>query len=56
MSQSRALRAFVSVSRVVKVLDEMMKRVSSGTRSSTASAKSVESTFETKRNVKSRCE
>ncbi len=37
------------VSSVVKVLDEMMKRVSAGSRSITASAKSVPSTLETKR-------
>jgi len=43
----------VSVSRVVKVLDEMIKSVSSGERSRTASTKSVESTFETNRNVRS---
>jgi 2-oxo-4-hydroxy-4-carboxy--5-ureidoimidazoline (OHCU) decarboxylase len=53
-TQSRAERAFVSVSSVPKVLDEMMNSVSSAYRSRVASAKSVESTLETKRNVRSR--
>ena len=46
---SRALLALVMVSSVVKVFEETMKRVSAGSRSWTASAKSVPSTFETKR-------
>jgi hypothetical protein len=50
---ARADRAFVIVSRVVKVFEEMTKRVSSGARSRVASTKSVESTFETKRKVRS---
>ena len=54
--QSRALLAFVSVSIVVNVFDEMMKSVSSGSRSRVASAKSFESTFETKRIVSPRSE
>jgi hypothetical protein len=49
--QARALWAFVMVSSVVNVFEEMMKSVSAGSRSRTASAKSVLSTFETKRNV-----
>ena len=53
-AQARAERAFVIVSSVVKVLDEMTKIVSSGERSRVASTKSVESTFETKRNSRSR--
>jgi hypothetical protein len=53
-AQSRAVRAFVIVSSVVKVFDETMKSVSSAARSRVASAKSVESTFETKRKVRSR--
>ena len=52
--QSRAVRALVMVSRVVKVLEETMNRVSSGSRSRVASAKSVPSTLETKRKVRSR--
>ena len=52
--QSRADIALVIVSRVVKVFDEMMNRVSSGSRSWVASTKSVPSMFETKRNVMSR--
>ena len=46
--------ALASVSSVPNVLEEMMKRVSSGLRSRTASAKSVESTLDTKRKVISR--
>jgi len=46
--------AFVSVSSVPKVFDEMMKSVSSADRSRVASTKSVESTLETNRNVISR--
>jgi hypothetical protein len=49
--QARALCALVIVSSVVKVFDEMMNSVSAGSRSCVASAKSVPSTFETKRNV-----
>ncbi len=52
VSQSRADLALVSVSRVVKVLDETMNRVWAGSRSRVASAKSVESTLDTKRNVR----
>ena len=55
-TQSRAERALVSVSRVPNVFDEMMNSVSSGSRSRVASTKSVESTFDTKRNVRSRRE
>jgi hypothetical protein len=46
-------RALVIVSSVVNVFDEMMKRVPSAARSRVASAKSVESTSETKRKVRS---
>ncbi len=53
-AQSRAVRAFVIVSSVVNVFEATMKSVSSGSRSSVFSAKSVPSTFETKRNVRSR--
>ena len=42
------------VSSVVKVLDEIMNNVSEGSRSRVASAKSVPSTFDTKRKVRSR--
>ena len=52
--QSRALWALVIVSSVVKVFDETMKSVSAGSRSRVASAKSVPSTLETKRNVMAR--
>src|SRR5208337_3046616 len=52
--QTRAEWALVMVSRVVKVFDEMMKRVSSWSRSRVASAKSVPSTLETKRTVRLR--
>ena len=52
--QSLAVVALASVSSVPNVLEEMMKRVSSGLRLWTASAKSVESTFDTKRKVISR--
>ncbi len=48
---SRALWALVIVSRVVNVFDEIMKSVSDGSRSWTASAKSLPSTLETKPNV-----
>ena len=50
-SQSRAVCALVMVSSVVKVLEETMNSVSAGSRSCTASAKSVPSTLETKRKV-----
>ena len=53
-AQSRAVCAFVIVSSVVKVFDETMNSVSVGSRSCTASAKSVPSTLDTKRNVMSR--
>ena len=46
-AQARAECAFVIVSSVVNVFDEMTKSVSSGLRSRVASTKSVESTFET---------
>ena len=48
-SQSRAVRAFVSVSIVVKVFETTTKGVVSGSRSRVASAKSAPSTFETNR-------
>ena len=48
------VRALVIVSSVVKVLEETMNSVSAGSRSRVASAKSVPSTFETKRKVMSR--
>ena len=47
---SRAVRALVMVSSVVKVFEETMNNVSSASRSCVASAKSVPSTFDTKRN------
>ena len=50
-SQSRAVWALVIVSSVVKVFDETMNNVSAGSRSCVASAKSVPSTLDTKRNV-----
>jgi hypothetical protein len=49
--QARAVWAFVIVSRVVNVFEEMIKRVSDGSRSTVASTKSVPSMFDTKRNV-----
>ena len=52
--QSRAVRALVIVSSVVNVFDEMMNSVSSGRRSRVFSAKSVPSTFDTNRTVRSR--
>ncbi len=54
-AQSRAVRALVIVSRVVNVFELMTNNVSSAARSRVASAKSVESTLETKRNARSRC-
>ncbi len=55
-SHSRAVCAFVIVSSVVNVFEQMMNRVSSAARSRVASAKSVESTFDTNRKVSSRSE
>ncbi len=52
-AHSRAVRALVIVSSVVNVFEETMNRVSSAARSRVASAKSVESTFETKRKLMS---
>ncbi len=51
---ARAECALVSVSSVVNVFEETMNNVSSAARSRVASTKSVESTFETNRNVMSR--
>ncbi len=51
---SRAVCALVIVSSVVKVLDATMNSVVAGSRSRTASAKSVPSTLETKRKVSAR--
>ena len=53
-THSRAVCALVMVSSVVKVLEQTMNKVSSAFRSRVASAKSVPSTFETKRKVMSR--
>ena len=53
-AHSRAEVALVIVSRVVKVFDEMTNSVSSAWRSRVASTKSVESTLDTKRKVRSR--
>ena len=50
---ARAVRAFVIVSSVVNVFEATMNRVSSASRSRVASAKSVPSTFDTKRKVSS---
>jgi hypothetical protein len=55
-AHSRAVRALVIVSSVVKVFDATMNSVSPGSRSRVASAKSVPSMFDTKRNVSSRAE
>ena len=52
-TQARAVRAFVIVSSVVNVLEATMNSVSSASRSRVASAKSVPSTLDTKRNVRS---
>ncbi len=49
-SHARAARAFVSVSRVVNVFDEMMNSVSAASRPRNASTRSAPSTFETNRN------
>jgi hypothetical protein len=51
---ARAVVAFVIVSSVVNVFDDTMKSVSAGSRSRVASTKSVPSTFDTKRTVRSR--
>ena len=51
---ARAVCALVMVSSVVNVFEETMKSVVAGSRSRVASAKSVASTLETKRNVMSR--
>ena len=51
---ARADCALVIVSSVVNVLEETTNRVSAGSRSRTASAKSVPSTLETNRQVTSR--
>jgi hypothetical protein len=53
-SQSLAVRALVSVSRVVKVLEQTTNRVSAGSRSRVASAMSAPSTLETNRKVHDR--
>ena len=53
-SHDRAVCALVIVSSVVKVLDETMNSVSSASSPCTASAKSLPSTLETKRNDRSR--
>jgi hypothetical protein len=53
IAQSRAERAFVIVSRVVKVLEAMMNSVSAGSRSRVSSKNSVPSTLDTKRTVRS---
>ncbi len=55
-SHSRAVRALVIVSRVVKVFEQTTNSVSAGSRSRVASAKSVPSTLETKRKLISRAE
>ena len=54
VSQSRADVALASVSCVVKVLDTTMNSVSAASRSRVASAMSVPSTLDTKRNCRSR--
>ena len=53
-THSRAEVALVSVSKVPNVFDDTMNSVSSADRSLVASTKSVESTFDTNRNVRSR--
>jgi hypothetical protein len=50
----RAASAFAIVSSVVNVLDETMNSVSAGSISRVASTKSVPSTFDTKRKIRSR--
>ena len=52
-SHSRAERALVSVSIVVKVFEETMNSVSAASRPVTASAMSLPSTFDTKRTFSS---
>ena len=56
ISHSRADVALVNVSNVPKVFEETMKSVSSASKSRSASTRSVESTFETKRKLRSRRE
>ena len=55
-AHSRAVRALVIVSSVVKVFEETMNSVWAGSRSRVASAKSVPSMLETKRKSISRLE
>ena len=54
MSQALAVVALVIVSSVVNVFELTMKRVSAASRSRVASTKSVASTLDTKRKVRSR--
>ena len=54
-SQARASRALVRVSRVVKVLEATMNNVVSGLRSAVATARSVGSMLDTKRQVRPGC-
>jgi hypothetical protein len=51
---ARAARALVSVSSVVKVFEQMTKRVSRGSRSRVLSTKSVPSTLDTNRKLSPR--
>ncbi len=51
VTHDRAERAFVSVSTVPNVLDEITNNVSAGSRSCVASQTAVPSTLETKRKV-----
>ena len=53
-SQARAVRALASVSCVVNVFEQTMNSVAAGSMPRVASAKSVPSTFETKRTSRSR--
>ena len=53
-SQARTARALAIVSTVVKVFETTTASVSAGSRSRSASTTSVPSTFDTKRNVRSR--
>ena len=55
-SHSRALCAFVRVSSVVNVFEEMTKSVRAGSRSRVASAMSAPSTLDTNRHAMSRCD
>ena len=55
-AHARAARALVSVSSVVKVLDDTTKSVSAASRSWVASTKSAGSTLETNRTVRPRSE